>query len=365
MREKIVEALEIVNADIDVPTDLTRKIVWNEDDNNTNNNNSNTKNNDNKKSDNKLPTIDTNSNDSNKNDSNEDKKQKMALLATDYYNMCIRQLNTIYTGDPLGLPPFISSIKLLQSMDKESTHREILKGVLLTKLQGKAREAIQENATIEEIIANLKKYIKSDSSEVVQGKLMALRADRNSLTDFAGKAESLAEQFKRALRLENIPNENADKMTTKAITELCRANTQSTVIDTLMAGEQFATAKDAIAKYIVETRKESGKQQVLFFRNYNQRGRGYNYNQNSYAYRNNKPNYRQNTGNFRGGNNNRRGGHANNSYRNNRSRGHNNYNRGNSGQNTSRPHRHIRIISEENGEAPASQRGQAATETQN
>lgn len=173
--------------------------------------------------------------------------------------MCIRQISTIYTGDPLGLPPFIASIKLLQNMDTTNAHSDILKGVIMTKLQGVALECIPADPTIEQIIDNLKKYIKSDSSEVIQGKLMALKADRTNLTDFASKAESLAEQFKRALILENIPKENATKMTTKAIAQLCRANARSTVVDTLMAGENFETAKDAIAKYIIETRTESNK----------------------------------------------------------------------------------------------------------
>lgn len=250
---------------------------------------------------------------------------KMTMTTNDYYSMCIRQINAIYSGDPLGLPPFIASIKLLQTLDSNNAFSDILKGVILTKLQGVALESIPTDATIEQIIESLQKNIKSDSSEVIQGKLMALKADRTNLTDFATKAEALAEQFKRALILEKIPNENATKMTTKAITQLCRANTRSTVVDTLMAGENFETAKEAIAKYIVETRTESNKNQanVLAYRQSNRQyhNRGFqqtrfqrnNYNNNYYRNRNNgqrqgfNGNTQQNQNNFRGRRNNYRG----------------------------------------------------------
>lgn len=125
--------------------------------------------------------------------------------------------------------------------------------------------------------------------------------------------------------LKLFPNENATKMTTKAITQLCRANTRSTVVDTLMAGENFETAKDAIAKYIVETRTESNKNQanVLAYRQSYRNNNNRNFQQNRFqrnTYNNNynrnryndqrhgyNRNAQNNRNNFRGRRNNYRG----------------------------------------------------------
>lgn len=377
-KEFIKEDLNILNADVEVPESISEKIHTQDDDN---------KGDDNKKTDNTnvdpliqpdidptiQPQIDPTNNDKKqqinpkiqppieppktdnkksdenksvepnnshlnfkKGDDNPPKQitpepiiidhNKMALTLNDYYNMCTRQLSKIYEGDPLGLFPFIASIELLQKMDKENVFTDILLNVVMTKLQGIALESIpKEDVTIQKIIDGLKKNIKSDNSEIIEGKIMALKADKNNLTDFTERAELLAEEMKRALMLEDIPNEKATKMTTKAITELCRANTNSTLVKACIASEHFDTPKDAIAKFVIETRSENNekKQQGNVFaaqhtnRYFNNRNR---FQRNRYA--NHNRNYDRNggqnrhaqrgRGNFRGGNLRGRGNNGNN-----------------------------------------------------
>lgn len=149
----------------------------------------------------------TKSNDSNKN------KDKMTLTANEYDNMCSRQLNCTYDGDPLGLSPFIDSIGLLQLMDAQKEHEEILRGVVRSKLKGTARDYVPANATIDEIKHKLKNNIKVTESKIISGRLMALKADKMNFADYANKAEALAEQLKRALICEEILNEKANQMT--------------------------------------------------------------------------------------------------------------------------------------------------------
>lgn len=427
LRRTIVEDLEILNANIEVPEDLTKKIDVNNsnsnnednnsdnnkptNDNKKNNNTSDNKKNENKNSepsnDNKKPsTSDLNkgknsepsnedkkpsTNDLNKNTDDTKKTENNNKLLTDdkkpiindntkieptntktednknttnmgdnYYTMCMRQLNTMYSGDPLGLPPFIASIKLLQKMDTTNSNSDLLVSVIMTKLQGAALDSItQTDPTVEQIIESLKKNIKSDSSEIVQGKIMALTADKTNLTDFASKAEGLAEQFKRALILENIPNETATKMTTKAIAQLCRANTRSTVVNTLMAGDNFETAKDVIAKFIVETRTESNKHNSNNGNNvlaYRQTNRSYRNNFNRNGYNNNRY-ANQNRNYYRSGEQNRNQYHGrqnyNRSYRGRNSQ-RNNDNRNNNWRSNSNRPRRQNVFYTENSTAPPS-----------
>lgn len=100
-----------------------------------------------------------------------------------------------------------------------------MKGVIWSKLKGKAREYVPTGATIKEIKEKLNKNIKVPSSKIISGRLMALKADKRNFGDYASKAEELAEQLKRAYISEDIPNERANQMTIDQTIELCASNT--------------------------------------------------------------------------------------------------------------------------------------------
>lgn len=133
--------------------------------------------------------------------------ENMTLTKIDYHNMCTRTINTIFSGDPLALQPFIDAIEACEGLDENNAFTATLKCVILMKLQGIARDCIDDaaNMTIAQIKKKLKDTIKPETSIVVEGKLAALKADRNNFTDFAKKAEALAEQFQRSLVLEGMP----------------------------------------------------------------------------------------------------------------------------------------------------------------
>lgn len=347
-REFIKEDLGILNADIEVPQDTNQKIQTDDDDENKNTDNLNTNNDNSKK---EIPTPQPNNDNDNKSMNNnhkneiplplplpspsttrkEDNKQTdikpepikntMTLTANDYYSMCSRQLNYTYDGDAVGLPPFIDSIELLQTMDEQKQFENILKGVIWSKLKGKAREYVPTNSTIDQIKEILKKNIKVPSSKIVTGKFMALKADRTNFTDYAAKAEELAEELKRAYISEEIPNERANLMTIEQTIELCASNTHSTQTKAVLEATPYEDAKEVIAKFIVQERKQSNTQQVLAFRGRNRNFQNQNRRfQNRYP-NNNNNNYNRN--NYRG-----RGFNRNNNYNRNQ---HNN--RGNGNQN--------------------------------
>lgn len=291
-REKLINCLSILNKKIEVPLEITKEVILK---------------------------------------SETEKNDKMPITKIDYLNLCARTLPKMFNGDALELTPFLKSITLLQSMDTENEHTEVLRDFILTKLQGIAIECVPNDPTVQQIKDNLAAKIKTENSKIIAGKMMAIRADKTNFTEYTKRTESLAEQFKRSLILEGIPNEKANEMTIDKTIELCRANTTSNIVKSVLSSTKFNDSKDVIAKYIIESRTESSEQQVLVYRSNrfmqnNQfqrgtyRGRGQN-NKRSFNnnYRNNSNNsfnnYRNNDnrnfnrnfrGNWRGKNNNQR-----------------------------------------------------------
>lgn len=212
-------------------------------------------------------------------------------------------MTNIFSGDPLALTPFMKSISFLEGMDEDHVHENVLRDFILTKLQGMAAECLPENPTLMQIKTILKEKIKPESSKIIMGRMMAVRADRTNFTDYAKKAEELAEKLKRSLIMENIPVENANNMTIDQTIELCKTNTRSPVVKAALIATPFKDAKEVVAKLIVESRNESSDTQVL-------------------AYRTNRLNPSQQRGNFRknvrgrGQTQNSRGFYQNNNFRN-------------------------------------------------
>lgn len=287
-------------------------------------------------------TQNTVSNQTNLNNENKIEDSKMPLTKIEYHNMCTRTINTTYSGDPLGLRPFIDSIDSLIDIDDGNAFASTLKNCILMKLSGSARDCIPNtpDLTIAQIKKALEDTIKPESSIVVEGRMMALKADRTNFTDYAKRAEVLAEQLKRSLILEGMPHNLANRDTIRKTVELCRSNSNMLGVKTVLSSTKFADPKEVIATFVTQTRQESGEQQVLHFRSNrqqnsnrsnNQRGRnftqrnyngqnrnGNNFNRNGYQGNQNNHNSRGNfrgrrNGNYRNGNNynNNRGGNRN------------------------------------------------------
>lgn len=353
----VKDDLKLLNSDYTVPESITEKIKTENDyDDTIPTNNSNPS--DNNKKENHLPTDDTKANTSdNKNGDNskldpkktdiapkQEKGLTMALTSSEYYKICNQQLNFTYSGDPIALPPLIDAIELLQFMDTQKAHEDILLRVIKTKLAGNAREILPENATIEIIKTTLKNKIKPENSKVVLGKMMALKADRTNLSDYIKKADDLSEMFKRSLILENVPQNKANEMTIDQTIELCRNNTRSQIVKLVLASTKFENAKEVLAKFTIETRTsntEANQTQVLNFRksthnnfrgnfrrNVQRNFRENTHNNNRRYNQNNNNNYRRNDrgrSNFRGRQNNYRG-NQNGNWRQNNFRGRQNNN---------------------------------------
>lgn len=242
-------------------------------------------------------------------------------------------INYKYNGDPLALDSFLDAIELLVDLCEEPNVPTMVK-FIMTRLDGKARESILETpATAADIVEQLKDGIKPESSKVIEGRILALRVDRTSLTKFAEQAEDLADQFRRSLVLEGFGREKAKEIAIEKTVEMCRKSAKNPIVKSVLASATFKEPKEVIAKMIVEINNvkqetpnsnyfhKSGNNQNQnsgkFNKNKGQNGNGFqhnrnqnaNSNQNSNGNRNgNRSNNGRNNGNRSGYNNGGRNG---------------------------------------------------------
>lgn len=249
----------------------------------------------------------------------------------DFLQACHAAIDYKYDGDPTGLETFIDAIDLLDEVCDTDNKPTLLK-FIMTRLEGKAREAIMNTPTKpSDITGQLKKSIKNESSKVIQGKMLALRAERTNLTKFSDRAEELAEQYRRSLVDEGYAKDKAKELSVEKTVELCIKQSRHDRLKSILASKTFSEPKDVIAKMIIEINnlRMDVQSSSNSNKNGNQNRSGRNF-QNNRSSRSNGQNYNNNFSQNRGSNNNR-SGNSNNS--NNRSNYNNNGNNNRNGQN--------------------------------
>lgn len=269
----------------------------------------------------------------------------------EFIRFCSQAIKNNYSGDPLALNAFINAVKLVETIS-EGKFDDLLKTFLLTKLEGKALESINQDGSVENIIADLKKSIKPDSSKVISGRMLAMKLNKLTSQEYASKAEELADSLQRSLVIEGITREKAKEMAIEKTVEMCRQSAKTDLVRSVLAAATFNDPKEVIAKLITEQATNETERQILAYRaQNNKRFNKFNNNNRNFAYNSykngqNGPNSSQN------GNRNqyhRRNGYSQNNNRQYHQRGRNGNNNGhNSGYN-------VRVA--ENATAPLERRG--------
>lgn len=279
------------------------------------------------------------------------------MQAPEYLKLCASTINYTYSGEPTGLTAFINAIDLLNGIATTDALRTILISFIKTKVVGKAGDFLNDATnTVDLIKAKLREKIKTDSSKVLEGRLTALKLDRQPLQEFSKTAEDLADQFQRALVMEGIPHDKAEEMAIDKTIKMCRASARSDVVKSILAASKFETPKEVISKLIVEIGTQAEERQILSYRgnqrinrprnfnnsanfNNNQRGRQSgnngrnNFNNNSGINRGNNNNYFNNRSNNYGNNRNPNRNSGNNNQHNNQQNNRGSRNNGQSGGN--------------------------------
>lgn len=251
----------------------------------------------------------------------------MVITTPEFLKLSSATINYRYAGDPLGLPSFIDSIKLLESLATEETLKTLLVSFVKSKLDGKAREYVDDSHdSIQSIITALKANIKPDNSKVVEGRMLALRLGHNTQDEFAQKVEELSESLRRSLIIEGISATKATEMAIEKTIDLCRSQTKNEIVKAVLESSTFTSTKDVVAKLLTQNDKAKKEHQVLVYR----------------ANRNQAPNQNRSNNNNRGrgrgnhnNNNSNRGSH-NDQYNRNSHSNNNSHNNGHNHQNNNR-----------------------------
>lgn len=239
-------------------------------------------------------------------------------------------LDKEYNGDPLLLESFIDKVNIIS----EGTPDDMIAislGVIKAKLTGRARDSIPTDCTtFAALIDNLRKFIRPDDIQIVKSRLVALRLQNNNYTEFAKKAEDLADSLFRALVDRRTPEDVARESVILETKVLCRANARTEGVKTIITGGKYKDAKECIAEFTLVSNMENNekKANVFAFKQDKQNNRGNHYGNNS----GNRGKYNnRGRGNFNNNNNNGFQNIQNNrgNYHGNRGRGGNYRGRGN------------------------------------
>lgn len=118
------------------------------------------------------------------------------LTAVEVLRLVSSTINKNFSGDPLALESFIDSVEILKTIVNANNLQNTLKQCILAKLEGKARECITGQInTVDDIITALRCNIKTEKSQVIEGRMEALKADRVSLQDFSKKSRGASRKL--------------------------------------------------------------------------------------------------------------------------------------------------------------------------
>lgn len=191
-------------------------------------------------------------------------------------------IKTNFSGDPLYLHSFLASIELAECI-ATGNQVQILIKFIKTRLDGKALEVLPENIdTVKDITDALKAKIKYDKSEIIEGRMMALRIDNTTMQEFAKRAEELAESLRRSYISEGISKTKSMQMATNKAVEMCRLSAKTDLVKSVLASTNFTEPSDVIAKYIIETAQEKKERQVLNVSTQDRNGGQHNSNSGNY-----------------------------------------------------------------------------------
>lgn len=172
-----------------------------------------------------------------------------------------------YAGDPLTLSSFIASIDFLKEMATTADLLTLLRKFVITKLEGRAAEIVPDNIeSIDALINLLREKIKHENSKVIEGRMMALRADRAKFQDYANQVEELSDALRRTLISDGMPQNLAERQVIDKTIELCRFNTQNPTVKSVLVSKHFENAKEVVAEFIIQSNTVRQEAQVLSFR---------------------------------------------------------------------------------------------------
>lgn len=118
------------------------------------------------------------------------------------------------------------------------------------KLEQKALECLPDEVrTVKDIVDG---KIKHKGSDVIEGKMVALRLKKGNYTDFTKEANELADAYRRALVLEGITKTKADQLTIKKMIEICRKNTYVEGVRSTIQSTKYELPSEVLSTFVTQ-----------------------------------------------------------------------------------------------------------------
>lgn len=165
----------------------------------------------------------------------------------------------VYDGTAEHLTTFLDAVNLFNSsvvdtfveataVQKAAAAATVIQFVR-TRLTGKARQAVTDNEPLEETLAAVKNHCASKvTADNVIAELKTLKQSDNMI-DFCQKVEKITDQLKSAYLRDNIPNQTAEKMSTKSGLDTLIRCAKSNELKTILKAGTFKLLSEAIQKF--------------------------------------------------------------------------------------------------------------------
>lgn len=211
------------------------------------------------------------------------------MQAPEYFKLADNILPKDFDGSPDKLRTFIDALELLSAATPANL---IPQGVsfVKTRLSGKARDVVTNEATLVAIAQVLTARIKSEPVGQLIDQLMGLKVE-GSRSDYAKKVEEVGIKLRRSFIADGANAAIADGYAAKHTVQALVNNSPTAEVRTVLKASSFSTPQEAIAKYSALA-AESSSSRVGYFRN-----KSGNYRRHNYNYNNNNGNERRHNNN--------------------------------------------------------------------
>lgn len=237
----------------------------------------------------------------------------MPQTAVEFLNTASRLIPD-FDGKSENLRSFTDSLELVDSL--KDTHETIAVSLIKTKLRGHARNLINKETTIAQIIGKLKNSVKGESVDVISAKIQNLKQHNKAANAYCNEIESLTKALEGAYISDGLSCELAAKYSTRVAVKAMSTNCNLDKVKLIMEAGKFDNMNEAISKFINTCSTATGQQNAILY--YGQRPNNNSNRGNSRRSRGRGGNHRNQSNRGYGGNNNTDRQQGQNSYRSNR-----------------------------------------------
>lgn len=213
------------------------------------------------------------------------KAENMALSVAAFLGLASKILPE-FDGKSENLQSFLDGLTLLNSV--KETHESVAVSLVKTKLKGTARNLIASESTIQEIIDKLKTSVKGESTEVLTAKILNIKQNSKSATNFVHEIEELTKSLANAYIADGLSSSLAEKYSTQVAVRSMVQNASNERVRLIMESGTFSSMNEAVTKFVNSCTNNTSGSNVLYYNSRsgnrgsrgaeNGRGRARNYN---------------------------------------------------------------------------------------